>query len=112
SEQAPQRLAPCTGEEVPERDFDDPVASVVQVDRLEQLVDGVRSGRVDAEQQALDELAVGYCVSTRVALAPVVAADDDDGRDLARARFGIPRGDERRGERKGGEPAFPRRRVS
>ena len=74
-------------EEVPDGDLDDPVAAVVQVDGLDDAVDGVGVGRVDPDEQALEQLAIGNRVAARVALDAVVGADDDDRRVLVGARL-------------------------
>ena len=72
---------------------------MVQVDCLDESVDGACVRRVDADEEPLEELAVGDGVAARVALDSVVGADDDDRRVLVRSRHGIPGGRERRIER-------------
>ena len=68
AEQAPERLVARAAEQVPDRDLDDPVAPVVEVDRLDDPVDGVGVRHVDADEQALEELAVRHAVAARIAL--------------------------------------------
>ena len=95
-EQLPDRDFCGACDEIPDGDLDDPVPPVVQVDGLDDPVHRARVGRVDADEEPLEELAIGDGVTARVALDSVVGADDDDRRVLVRPRHRIPRGRERR----------------
>ena len=78
-------------DEIPDGDLDDPVAAVVEVDGLEDLVDGLGARAVDADEQPLEQLAVRNAVAARVPLDAVVGADDDDRRVLVRRAAPDPR---------------------
>ena len=99
TEHAPDRLVASTGDEVPDRDLERPVAPVVEVDRLDDAVHRRGVSRVDPDQQLLEERPVREPVPARVALQTVIRADDDDRGVLVGARHGVPRGAERRVER-------------
>ena len=90
AEQLPQRLVPCAPDEIPDGDLDDPVAPVMEVDGLDDPVDGVGVGYVDSDEQALEQLAIRNRIAARVALDAVVGADDHDRRVLVGARLGVP----------------------
>ena len=81
---------------------------MVEVDRLAQLADHLGSHRVDADEQPLQQLAVGQRVPARVSLDAVVTADDHHRRLLLGARDGIPRHPERRLEREDVAPRLDR----
>ena len=108
-EEPPHRLVRRARDEIPDGNLDDPVAPVVQVDGLDDPVDGARVRRVDADEKPLEELAVGERVPARVALAAVVGADDCDRRVLVRPWHGIPGRCERRIERVAVAPRLDRR---
>ena len=59
AEQPPHGLAPSAPEKIPHRDLDDPVAPVVEVDRLDDPVHGVGVRYVEADEQPLEERAIG-----------------------------------------------------
>ena len=82
---------------------------MVEVHRLADPVDDVGRERVDAHEQALQELAIGQLVPARVSLHALVGAHDDDGRILVRARRRIPGCAERRVERIAVPPRLDRR---
>ena len=67
------------------------------------------SDDVEADEQPLEQLAVGQRVAARVALDAVVGADDHDRRLLGRPRLGVPGGEERRLERVAVAPRLDRR---
>src|SRR5204862_8143448 len=90
----PERAA----DEIEDSSLDRPWPSVVQVDRLAELAHQLRPQRVDADEQMLEQLAVGERVAARVALEPVVAAHDHDRRCLGGSGHGIPRHPQRRVE--------------
>ncbi len=96
AEEAPDRFVPRAPDEIPDRHLGDPVAPVVEVDRLDDPVDCLRVGDVEAEQQPLEQLAVRQRVAARVALDAVVRADDRDRRFLGRSWLRVPGGEERR----------------
>ncbi len=108
AEKPPDRLVASAAEQIPDRDLDDPVAAVVEVDRLEDRVNGLGVGRVASDEQALEQRAIGHRVAARVALDAVVGADDHDRRLLGGARLGIPCGAERRVERIAVDPRLDR----
>ena len=72
AEQPPHRLVPSAPEEIPRCDLDDPVAPVVEVDRLDDAVHGVGVRHVAADEQPVEERTIGHVVAARVALDPVV----------------------------------------
>ena len=108
-EQLPQRLARGPRDEIPHRHLEDPVATVVQVDGLDDPVDRRRVGRVDTDEKALEELAVGQRVPARIALDAVVGAHDRDRRLLLRPWHRIPGDADGRIERVAVAPRFDRR---
>ncbi len=99
SEQPPQGLVLRAADEIPDRDLERPVSTVVEVDRLADPVDDVGARRIDSDEKAFQELAVREGIPARVAFGTVVRADDDECRVLVLARHGIPGGGERRVER-------------
>ena len=107
SKEAPQRVLVRAPTEVPDRDLQDPVAAVMEVDGLEDPVD-VRVLGVGADEQALQQRLIRKGVAARVALDALVGAHDHDRRVLMRARHGIPRGRERRVERVAVDPRLDR----
>ena len=109
TEELPERLISRASDEVPDGDLDRPVPPVVEVHRLADPVDDVGLERVDAHEQALQELAIGQPVPARVSLHALVGAHDDDGRILVRARRRIPGCAERRVERIAVPPRLDRR---
>ena len=64
---------------------------MVEVDRLAELADDLRPQRVDADEQPLEQLAIGQRVTARATFDPFVGLDDHDRRLLARPRHRIPR---------------------
>ena len=71
----------------------------MEVDGLAQLADHLGPQRVEAHEQALEQLRVGEVVAARVAGQPVLRAHDHEAGVQRRARHGIPGGAERRVER-------------
>ena len=74
-------------------------SAVVEIDDLAELAHDLRPQRVDADEQPLEQRAVGQPVAARTALEAVVAAHDHDRRLLPRPRHGIPGDPKRRLER-------------
>ena len=109
SEESPQRLIVRASDEIPDRDLDDPVAAVVEVDALDDPVHRVGLLGIASDEQTLEQVAVGHPVAARVTLDPVVGADDHDRCVLMRSRLGIPCGRERRVERVAVDPRLDRR---
>jgi len=77
---------------------------MVEVDGLAELAHHLRAQRIDAHEQALDELAVGQRVAACVPLEPFVGAHDHHRRLLPGSRLGIPCDAKRRLEREGVAP--------
>ena len=90
SEHLPDGLVLRTAKQVPDRNLDDPVTTVVKVDGLDDPVNGLRVD-LDPDEQALEQLAIGHAVAARVPLDAVVGADDDDRGLLERPRDRDPR---------------------
>src|SRR5256714_11957431 len=91
SEQPPARRLERASGEIPDSRLERPGSSVVEVDRLADLVDDLGPQGIDTDEQPLEQVAVGQRIAARVALEPFVAADDHDRRLLRGAGDGIPR---------------------
>ena len=81
---------------------------MVEVDGLAELAHDLGPQRVDADEQPLQQLAVGERVAARVAVEALVAVHDHDCRLLPRARLRIPRDAQRRVERERVAPRLDR----
>ena len=100
AEEPPERRAGGLADEVPDRDLDRPGSAAVQVDRLADLAHDLGAERVEADEQALEQLPVGQAVAARgYAGHALVRAHEHERRVLVSARDGIPRGVEGRVER-------------
>jgi hypothetical protein len=108
-EEPPERLAAGAADKVPDGELDDPVAAVMEVDRLDDAMNDLGVLDLPPDEEALEELAVGDAVAARVPLAALVRAHDRDGRVLVGARDGVPRGRERWIERVAVAPRLDRR---
>src|SRR5205814_8142246 len=93
AEEPPERRAGGLADEVPDRDLDRPRSAAVQVDRLADLAHDLGAERVEADEQALEQLPVGQAVAARgYAGYALVRAHEHERRVLVSARDGIPRG--------------------
>ena len=100
AEELPDGLLERPADDVPDRDLDRPRPPAVEVDRLADLAHGLRSERVDADEQALELRPVGQAVSARGdAGDAVVGMDEHDRRLLLGPRHRVPGGAERGVER-------------
>ena len=105
-----QRLAERLPDEIPDGDLGGPGAAAVKVDRLADLSHGLGAHRIEPDEELLQGLEIGEPVAARRhPRQSLVALDEDDRRVLMDARRRIPRGSERRVERKPVEAALDRR---
>jgi hypothetical protein len=99
-EEPPERLILRAADEIPDGHFERPVASMMEVDGLEDPVHGVGLAWVASDEKTLEQCAIREAVAARVPLDAVVGTDDHDRRMLLSPRLRIPGGEERRIERK------------